>query len=586
MMSRPRAYSYVRMSTPEQLQGDSLRRQLAKTQRYADRHGLEIVERFDDIGVSAFRGRNVEFGALKRFRELIDSGEISRGSYLIVESMDRLSRDKVMKAFERLTEIINRGIIVVTLDDEQTYSEETLERNHYGIMIALGAMARAHEESKRKAGLLSDAWEEKRRAAREEGKLLTRRIPAWLTIDPSTEKIVPIESRARVINEIFTLVRDGWGAYSLSRHLNQRGEKPWSSRKNAVWRESYIKKIIASRTVLGEYQPHRIVQDSVRGKTRVQDGPPIAGYYPAVVSLQLFTEAQLAMRRRRISGRGRKGIRYSNLFTGLLRCSCGAGYRYIDKGSKPKGGQLLQCSVAYARGACSRKPLRYQLVETVLLQVIESLDLERALGGEARNKRVDAKRYELSMLQIEHRAIGEKIEHVMRVITSDSSVPPKSLKIKLDELEREQQSKASAIGAVDQEIGEMLDADPGKRQAIVARLVSEIRSDDGSALNEVARRAVVGELQRMIESIQILPNVRFAWEVVDDDANWKEAYSVETEAELDRLLREFCFELRIQYRNGDQHAVDSLQGVYLKVKGSRRMQELRLIKKSDRSASV
>ncbi len=52
-MQRPKAYSYVRMSTPDQLHGDSLRRQLARTKKYADENGLEIVERIDDLGVSA-----------------------------------------------------------------------------------------------------------------------------------------------------------------------------------------------------------------------------------------------------------------------------------------------------------------------------------------------------------------------------------------------------------------------------------------------------------------------------------------------------------------------------------------------------
>jgi DNA invertase Pin-like site-specific DNA recombinase len=36
----PRAYSYIRFSTPEQSKGDSLRRQLEKSKKYAEENGL------------------------------------------------------------------------------------------------------------------------------------------------------------------------------------------------------------------------------------------------------------------------------------------------------------------------------------------------------------------------------------------------------------------------------------------------------------------------------------------------------------------------------------------------------------------
>jgi DNA invertase Pin-like site-specific DNA recombinase len=57
---RPKAISYVRMSTAEQLKGDSLRRQTEKSAKYAAENGLELDENFklEDIGVSAFRGRS------------------------------------------------------------------------------------------------------------------------------------------------------------------------------------------------------------------------------------------------------------------------------------------------------------------------------------------------------------------------------------------------------------------------------------------------------------------------------------------------------------------------------------------------
>ena len=50
-------FSYVRMSTATQLQGDSLRRQTQLSEQYSAEHGLDLNK--DDIGVSAFYGTNV-----------------------------------------------------------------------------------------------------------------------------------------------------------------------------------------------------------------------------------------------------------------------------------------------------------------------------------------------------------------------------------------------------------------------------------------------------------------------------------------------------------------------------------------------
>ena len=64
-----KAYSYLRFSTPEQIHGDSLRRQTEGARTYAATHNLELDESltFRDLGVSAFRGANAVEGALGQF---------------------------------------------------------------------------------------------------------------------------------------------------------------------------------------------------------------------------------------------------------------------------------------------------------------------------------------------------------------------------------------------------------------------------------------------------------------------------------------------------------------------------------------
>ena len=120
----PIAYSYIRFSSTEQLKGDSLRRQSDLSKNYAEANGLELDTKLNlrDLGISAFDKSNLNKGALGQFLKLVEDGMIARGSYLLVESLDRLSRDKVMDALGIFLNILNAGIIIVTMADNQVYS--------------------------------------------------------------------------------------------------------------------------------------------------------------------------------------------------------------------------------------------------------------------------------------------------------------------------------------------------------------------------------------------------------------------------------------------------------------------------------
>ncbi|GHE69011.1 hypothetical protein GCM10019059_30840 [Camelimonas fluminis] len=119
-MERPKAYSYLRFSTPEQAKGDSFRRQTALAQEYAVRHGLELADlTFHDLGVSAFRGANAETGRLGDFKRAVEDELVQPGSYLLVESLDRVSRQAARKAreFDRWV----RHVVLPTIRKEGAY---------------------------------------------------------------------------------------------------------------------------------------------------------------------------------------------------------------------------------------------------------------------------------------------------------------------------------------------------------------------------------------------------------------------------------------------------------------------------------
>jgi DNA invertase Pin-like site-specific DNA recombinase len=106
----PKAYSYVRFSTPEQIKGDSIRRQVELSLKYAEDHNLTLDDslQLTDLGVSAFKGVNVITGKLGSFISAIDTGQVDSGSYLLIESLDRLSRTEIITALNLFTQILSK----------------------------------------------------------------------------------------------------------------------------------------------------------------------------------------------------------------------------------------------------------------------------------------------------------------------------------------------------------------------------------------------------------------------------------------------------------------------------------------------
>src|SRR5262245_59654609 len=145
-----RAYSYIRFSTPEQAKGNSLQRQTDAARAWAARNGVPLDDEliFEDKGVSGFTGANKETGALGVFLECVRDGTVPPGSWLLVESLDRISRQVARKAVRTIEDIVEGGVTVVDLSDGgREYSVETLDKDPMLFMMMVLRFIRANEES-------------------------------------------------------------------------------------------------------------------------------------------------------------------------------------------------------------------------------------------------------------------------------------------------------------------------------------------------------------------------------------------------------------------------------------------------------
>jgi DNA invertase Pin-like site-specific DNA recombinase len=170
------------------------------SRRYAENHGLDLDQEFNlhDIGVSGFRGRNIENGNFGRFLDAVRSGQIERGSYFLVESFDRMSRQEPIQALQPFMDIVNAGIVLVTLDDERVFRGKI---SFEDLIISIAKMSRANEESARKSDRLAKAWGAKRATA--DTKKLTARCPSWLRLSPDRQSFEIIEANAAIVRKMF-----------------------------------------------------------------------------------------------------------------------------------------------------------------------------------------------------------------------------------------------------------------------------------------------------------------------------------------------------------------------------------------------
>jgi DNA invertase Pin-like site-specific DNA recombinase len=429
------------MSTELQLKGDSRRRQIEASQSYAEEHGLELADKdqLEDIGISAFKGANVREGALGQFLEAIKRGSVEPGSYLLIESLDRLSREQILDAALLFLGIVHAGIVLVTLSDRKVYRGK--ETTVFALFEALLIMSRAHEESQIKSHRVAAAWKNKRSLAAS-GRPMTRWCPAWLSLSAERNRYEIIPERVAIVQQIFADSASGLGMFSIASRLNKNGVQPFVGPNG--WHHTYIAKILANRAVLGEFQAHIRID----GK-RVPDGAPIANYFPAIVTDDLFYRAQDAKAQRRKNGRGRKGAGFTNLFSGLVRCAyCGSHVLYENKGSGRKGGTYLICDAAKRQRGCKALRWSYRDFEASFLSFVQELDLESILNESADSERRQTIENEISALRGESSVVELAVEQTYKALTAGGPVDFLTSKLnehsdKLNELKNRLAEKVS-----------------------------------------------------------------------------------------------------------------------------------------------
>jgi DNA invertase Pin-like site-specific DNA recombinase len=424
---QPKAYSYKRFSTPAQEHGDSLRRQTAMAQAWADRKGVPLDTELNltDRGVSAYTGANRDVGNLGAFLKAVEEGTVPKGSWLLVENLDRLSREPAVDASWNMQCIIRAGVTVVDLSDNgglgRDYNLETL-RSPEGLMHLMAMLlsfARGNQESAQKGRRVGEAYAHKREVFRSDQKLTkpyTKRLPAWIRWSESAADYELIEDRTELLRWMFELADDGMGMHSIAAQLNENKVDTWGAGgwKAKYWHRSYIHKLLTNKAAIGVFVPHRVVK--VEGKRAKQRIPqePIAHRFPAAIDRELFERVNARLSTTEPRGRNATAPAQS-IFAGILKCQhCGGTVTRVNKGHWV----YLVCAAAHGKaGTCKYESVPYREAVNEFLRGI-TVKLDSAPQGN-NTAELDA---EIERLQGTVDAGEDEVNELLELTISDKSI--------------------------------------------------------------------------------------------------------------------------------------------------------------------
>lgn len=433
-MKEAKVYSYNRISSADQRKGFGLQRQREYAEEYARKQGLELDDslKLEDPGRSAFHGEHRTKGILGQFLKAIESGQIVSGSVLIVEDLDRLSRQNPWDAQDQLSGIIRAGIKVVTTRDGQEYSLDN-DDNPIGPVIASLKIFLAYDESKKKSERHKKNWEKKR--ANIDSEIITKNGPAWLIPSSDGKSFEVAKGAKETIRRVFEMKLAGISSQKIAATLNQDPQswKPPRKHKNQQgegWRASYVEKVLHSIAVIGQYQPGRLPtpgekRENGNGhKQRVPAGEVIEDYYPAIIERGLFYQVQQRFQdntaKRKGEGKGGRVGTVNNLFSYIAKCGyCGAPMSTVPKGKPPKGGVYIVCDKARRGVGCVKAYVRYDEkengFENVILQYCRGLNAKEVMGEtqDARAAEITLKQGWLDKAEAEIQGIEPAIERFL-----------------------------------------------------------------------------------------------------------------------------------------------------------------------------
>ncbi|HBU7707851.1 recombinase family protein [Klebsiella pneumoniae] len=498
----PKAISYIRFSTKIQSVGDSTKRQSKYINDWLKRNPdyyLDETLRFQDLGISGFSGANAKSGAFGEFLAAVESGYIEAGSVLLVESLDRVSRQDIDTAGEQLRKILRSGVEVVTLVDNEWYTKESL-KDSLSMIKAMLVMERAHEESAMKSTRLRSVWAAKRERAAK-GEIMSKRCAAWLKVSEDRSRFEFIPENVKAVQRVFQLRLEGLSHVKIAKQMNDEGFSTLNQFKSVTggWSQSSVTELLSNRSVIGFKVPSKSM--AVKGVSEIPN------YYPSIITDEQFYAVQQLKQ-----GSGRKPSSdlplLTNLFKGVLRCS-ECGFIVVVAGVSAKRSGIYKCSMK-SEGRCNSVGFSRLQTDRALVQGL-LYNANRLFLNRDNGSAIGALQGELEQLQkqrerlIKLAMLADDTESMAKDLKALNSQIKDAEKAVSEVHQREQSSQLETISHLDLTVKK----DRIEAQIIIKRIVKEIR------LNTAEKKCDV----LLHNGLRLL---NFPLDMVVDGAQWLE----------------------------------------------------------------
>ncbi|GAA0767046.1 recombinase family protein [Brevundimonas olei] len=490
--------AYARFSSGSQNEG-SIARQFKAAKEFAAARNWTIDEFVSDEAKSAFSGKHMQ-GELGSIFKRVAAGKLGSGDTIIVENLDRLSREAVTDAMFSMMTLMQSGMTVITTHDQKILTKANYDSEVGDMFDTLIKIRVANEESEKKRLRQSSNWQK----WREQG-ILTHRNPFWIAKDRTV-----IEDRALLVRRIFEMSAKGMGATRIAATLTEEGLFAFGKIQNkedgkAPFTGATISKLLRNRSVLGEYQ--------ARSKGEPV-GAVVVDYYPQIISHELFNEVNADIKTRRFRESGGK-VGEGNIFKSLLRCvHCKSrmtlhSINYV---------RHYRCRLGAIKGCENKRLWNAEMLEKAFLQTIQEIEIKSDEPTRLVELREEKSRLES---HIETAKANASRAYDMW-FSNPNSVTAKA---KLDEFEASVVSMSERLIAVDEEIGQT--AKPDNVHAQVKSLWTtfeerenkrEFREQMNVLLKRLVRHMTLSEFGSFVFALNDNTTYRMQYELRPDAA--------------------------------------------------------------------
>jgi site-specific DNA recombinase len=475
-----KAAMYLRVSTEEQKEKQTIASQHSYGERYFALHNIPVYRWYTDDGISGI----IPFGQRPEGARLLADARAGKVDTVFVYRLDRLRRDPRL-----ILNIINELESLAVQVRSMTEPVDTTTPSGRFLLTILGGVAGLERET-----TIQRSIEGTNRLARN-GAWLGGIVPyGYLAVGKGidsrliiSEKAIPgfAISEAEVVRTIYRMAgEERQSCYTIADHLNTLGipsthipdeDEPTRGKRQQTtsrrWSTGHIRNMIVSTTYKGLHQ---------YGRRTAKQREIFAREVPAIVSIDIWECAQQTLRDHQLPTHSSKTTR-SYLLRGLIKCGL-CGLTYIGAASPPyksteriyyscNGKGQLRGRYGAEGKRCPSKNVHAIALETAVWEDIETFlrnpgDVIARLGQQMRIQAgtTECIHDELAKHQQALQALDIEKDSVITLFRR-GRIDESALDRQLDQIQQDETTKRNEIEEVQQQLRDLQEKEDGLRYA-------------------------------------------------------------------------------------------------------------------------